>query len=106
MSILDYIEQLWHAFNDIITFFGWFFYNLINFFKNLFVSVQYVFTFLKSFSDRAFSSPVAPESIWQFPSGVLSVFHSIPYWTTISQVLAVSLFVIFTIFILNKFLHI
>jgi len=106
MTIFDYVEQLWHAFNDVITFFGWFFSNLLNFFQNLFLAVNYAFQFLKSFSQAAFATPTAPATLWTFPGEVLNVFHAIPYWTTITQVLGIALFVIFTIFILKNFLHI
>lgn len=106
MTIFDYVEQLWHAFNDVITFFGWFFSNLINFFEKFFLLFNYIFQFLKSFFQTAFIDPIAPETIWAFPTGVINIFHAIPYWTTITQVLGIAFLVIFTIFILKNFLHV
>jgi len=84
-----------HSITDIFVFGGWFTSSLGTFFANILAPVKFVFGFLKSFIDSAFATPVSGDPIWEFTDELMSVFHAIPYWTTISSVLGVCvLFVI------------
>lgn len=106
MEIIDYLAGLYHAINDVFTFFGWLFFNIVEFLHNLFLPVNYIFQYIKGFTDSAFQPPITPENIWTFPAGITALFNSIPYWTTISHVLTLAFLVVFGVIILEKFLHI
>ena len=106
MEIIDYLAGLYHAINDIFTFLGWLFFNITQFLHNLFLPVNYIFQYIKGFTDNAFQPAIPQTAIWTFPAGINDLFNSIPYWTTISHVLGLAFFVILGVAILKNFLNI
>jgi hypothetical protein len=106
MEIIDYLAGLYHAINDVFTFLGWVFSNLLQFLHNLFLPVNYIFQFIKGFTDTAFQPAIPPVNVWTFPAGITAIFNAIPYWATISHVIALAFFVIVAVSILKNFLHI
>src|SRR3989304_2346468 len=85
-------DFLLHNVSDFFVFLGWFFSNVGGIFTATIQPVQYVFNFLKSFLNNAFSTPV-DNAIWSFPAQITEVFDVIPYWNTISAVLGVCLLI-------------
>ena len=97
---------MWQIASDFITFLGWFWQNLGEVWSYVISPVKYVFTFVKSFFLSALTPPIPAEEIWVFPSNVLSVFNAVPYWHTIISVIAISLMLIFSFYIIKQFLKV
>lgn len=95
---------MWQIASDFVIFLGWFFQNLGDLLVAIFLPIKYIFTFIKGFFERAFTSPVPAENIWQFNGETLAIFNAIPYWTEMLAMLSVAILLIFGFFILKTFL--
>jgi len=96
---------MWQTASDFFIFLGWLWQNTTLILKSIFLPVQYIFTFIKTLFTSAVAQPIIPDTIWNFDSGVLAVFNAIPYWSTITLVLSVSLTILIVFFALRTFLR-
>ena len=94
---------MWQTASDFIVFIGWLWHNLSIFLKDVFLPVQYIYTFLKEFFYTAFATPILPEQIWTFPTEVKQVFASIPHFDTLISVAVIGITILMIIFILKTF---
>jgi len=102
-AVGNLFEFVNHSLSDVFVFGGWFFSVLGNLIGKLWLPINYIFNFFKSFAEKAFSTPVNPD-IWNFNDEIKSVFENIPYWNTITLVLGVCILIIFSVAILRQFL--
>jgi hypothetical protein len=103
-NLFEYIN---HNISDVFVFMGWLFNNLKLIVEKLFIPVKFFYTFIKSFVGTAFLSPdnFSTKTIWSFNGQVLSVFQSVPFWSTLTTILGVGIMVLVGINILKQFRH-
>jgi len=97
-------NELWHGLHDLWVLGGWFYDNLRIIFTELLLPVRFVYVFLKSFLDNAFSSPTTT-TIWVFPVSVKEVFGAIPYWNVFSIVVGLAFTIFGAVAILKALRH-
>ena len=97
---------MWQTASDFLVFLGWTFQNLSSLLRDIFLPIQYIYTFLKQFFNTALSTPQIPEEIWTFDSEILAVFDSIPYFSTLIYVCVLGMVILVVVFILKTFLKI
>jgi len=98
-------DFLLHNVSDFFVFLGWFFSNVGGIFTATIQPVQYVFNFLKSFLNNAFSTPV-DNAIWSFPAGIKDLFATIPYWDIVGTILGISILIFSGFFVFKKILSV
>lgn len=97
-------EFLNHSLSDVFIFAGWFFSTLGNLLSKLWLPVNFIFTFFSAFVEKAFTNP-EPQNIWVFSDEIMSVFETIPYWSTLTFVLGIGILIIVGMAILKQFLR-
>lgn len=102
-AIGNLFEFINHSLSDIFIFGGWFFSVLSGLFTRLWLPVNYIFSFFSAFIDKAFETPET-QNIWSFGTSTLAVFSAIPYWSSITLVLGVSVLLIVSVATLKLFL--
>jgi len=89
--------------SDFVCFVGWLWDNISILLRNVFLPVQYIYTFLKGFFGEALKIPATPETIWSFDTGTKQIFASIPYFDTLISVAIAGITILMIIFILKSF---
>lgn len=90
-----------HSFNDLIVFIGWIGSILKEIVITFLLPLQYIFTFLRSFIVNSWRTPVEPELSYTWNADILTTLGSIPYFSTLTQVVALCLGVLVIGFILK-----
>ena len=96
---------MWQTASDFIVFIGWLWQNFLIIVGGIFLPVRYIYTFLKEFLSQALAAPPETPAIFNFNSGVLSIFHAIPYWDTLIFSVVVGIEILMIIFLLKTFLQ-
>jgi hypothetical protein len=87
--------------NDFGVFFGWVGEILHTIISTFILPLNFVFTYIKAFLIHAFNEPIATGMSYTWNGGVMSVFHSLPYWNYIQDTLFLGISIIFAMFILK-----
>lgn len=95
---------MFQTFADFLVFLGWLWENITAILHEVFLPIQYIYTFIANFFSSAFSAPVAPENFWSFDSGVISLFHSVPYFSELVYACVLGLTAIMIFYLLRTFL--
>ena len=83
------MADLTNAFYSFLTLLSYIGENLKNFFIVLSLPFQWYFTYLQNYFSTCFGAPIAPEGLWTIDSQAKSVVEAIPYYSTITTVLAI-----------------
>lgn len=95
---------MWQTASDFLVYLGWVFENTASILRDIFLPIQYIFTFLKQFFSTALATPQVPEEIWSFSPEILAVFDKIPYFSTLIYVSILGIMIAMIVFILKTFL--
>jgi hypothetical protein len=96
---------MWQTAIDFLVFLGWLWQNTILILKDAFLPIQYIYTFLYQFFVFAFKPPTAFQTIWSFPTAIIDLFYSVPYFNVLVSAALVGITIIFVMFILKTFLQ-
>jgi len=95
---------MWQTASDFIIFIGFVWQNFLITIGQIFLPVKYIYTFLKEFLTSALAAPPVSPDIYHFDAGVLSIFSTIPYWTTLMFSLVIGVTILMIVFIIKTFL--
>lgn len=105
-AIGSFFDVIVHYIMDLFILIGWMGSVLKNIFLALLAPINYIFTFIKVFFSKAFSSTLPdPEATYSFSSDIISIFEAIPHWTIFGSVLGAVLVIIIGIATLKLFLN-
>lgn len=94
---------MWQTASDFLVFLGWVWQNIIIILKDVFLPVQYIFTFIYQFFVYTLKPAPAFTTIWSFPSAIVDLFYSVPYFNVLVSAAMLGITIIFVMFILKSF---
>jgi hypothetical protein len=87
--------------SDFFILLGWLWTSFFSLVSKVFLPVQYIYTFLKTFLAGALAAPAASQPV--FDNTIVSFFQSIPYFPVLSGGIVIALALMFAIFLLKQF---
>lgn len=97
----NFFEAGVHIILDLAIVGQWLFNILALMIGKLILPIEYVFTFLKTFSTEAFK-PVIPTELWQVPANIKSIFETLPYWDNLTVALGVAILLMIGVATIRK----
>ena len=97
---------LFHLFFDIFYAVEYIFSNLVQIFVIIFSPLNFSFNFIKGFFDAISIPPPETAISWTFDSGILAIFNTIPYWSTLMFGVGAGLSILILIFVVSQLLKI
>ncbi len=87
----DFFNAMRYVFSNITTLMG-----------VLFTPLSRIFNFLKGFFDGVSTPPPTTAVSWVFPSNVIAVFNSIPYFSTLTFACGAGISILLLVFIFRR----
>lgn len=104
-AIGNLFDYLIHSISDFFVFLGWIFSIVKELILSLTLSISYIVSFLRAFVSNAIKTPIEAEAVYNFPTSIMEIFETLPYWNILSITLGVCLLVIGGIAILKLILE-